>query len=166
MMLGLPFSFYYQSDDVLAILISSFLTSSIGLLTWFFTKNSERKDVGKREGYLIVTFGWILMSAFGAIPFVVHGSIPSYTDAFFETVSGFTTTGASILPRVEILPYGLMFWRSMTHWIGGMGIIVLSIAILPLLGIGGMQLYQRTNFIRALEKPPKDFGQFIFFLLR
>ena len=82
------------------------------------------------------------MSAFGAIPFVVHGSIPSYTDAFFETVSGFTTTGASILPRVEVLPYGLMFWRSMTHWIGGMGIIVLSIAILPLLGIGGMQLYQ------------------------
>jgi len=142
MMLGLPFSFYYQSDDVFAILISSILTSSIGLLTWFFTKNSERKDVGKREGYLIVTFGWILMSAFGAIPFVVHGSILSYTDAFFETVSGFTTTGASILPRVEVLPYGLMFWRSMTHWIGGMGIIVLSIAILPLLGIGGMQLYQ------------------------
>ena len=81
MMLGLPFSFYYQSDDVFAIIISSVLTSSIGLLTWFFTKNSERKDVGKREGYLIVTFGWILMSAFGAIPFVVHGSIPSYTDA-------------------------------------------------------------------------------------
>ena len=77
MMLGLPFSFYYQSDDVFAIIISSVLTSSIGLLTWFFTKNSERKDVGKREGYLIVTFGWILMSTFGAIPFVVHGSIPS-----------------------------------------------------------------------------------------
>ena len=142
MMLGLPFSFYYQSDDVFAILISSILTSVVGLLTWFFTKNSERKDVGKREGYLIVTFGWILMSAFGAIPFVVHGSIPNYTDAFFETVSGFTTTGASILPRVEVLPYGLMFWRSLTHWIGGMGIIVLSIAVLPLLGIGGMQLYQ------------------------
>ena len=142
MMLGLPFSFYYQSDDVFAILISSILTSVVGLLTWVFTKNSERKDVGKREGYLIVTFGWILMSAFGAIPFVVHGSIPNYTDAFFETVSGFTTTGASILPRVEVLPYGLMFWRSLTHWIGGMGIIVLSIAVLPLLGIGGMQLYQ------------------------
>jgi trk system potassium uptake protein TrkH len=142
MMLGLPFSFYYQSDDVFAILISSILTSVVGLLTWFFTKNSERKDVGKREGYLIVTFGWILMSAFGAIPFVVHGSIPNYTDAFFETVSGFTTTGASILPRVEVLPNGLMFWRSLTHWIGGMGIIVLSIAVLPLLGIGGMQLYQ------------------------
>jgi trk system potassium uptake protein TrkH len=142
MMIGLPFSFYYQTDDVMAIIISSILTSAVGLLTWFFTRNSERKDVGKREGYIIVTFGWILMSAFGAIPFVVHGSIPSYTDAFFETVSGFTTTGASILPRVEVLPYGLMFWRSMTHWIGGMGIIVLSIAILPLLGIGGMQLYQ------------------------
>ncbi|MCK7523260.1 MAG: hypothetical protein MZV64_39160 [Ignavibacteriales bacterium] len=98
--------------------------------------------MGKREGILIVTLGWVLMSAFGAIPFVVHGSTPNYTDAFFETVSGFTTTGASILPRVEVLPYGLMFWRSLTHWIGGMGIIVLSIAVLPLLGIGGMQLYQ------------------------
>ncbi|HEX9250711.1 MAG TPA: potassium transporter TrkG [Ignavibacteriaceae bacterium] len=142
MMLGLPFSIYYKSNDIPVILFSGITTSSIGFTAWFTTRKTDRHEVGKREGYIIVTLGWILMSAFGAIPFVIHGSISSYTDAFFETVSGFTTTGASILPKVEVLPYGLMFWRSMTHWIGGMGIIVLSLAILPLLGIGGMQLYQ------------------------
>ncbi|MCU0342921.1 MAG: TrkH family potassium uptake protein [Ignavibacterium sp.] len=142
MMVGIPFSIYYKSDDIQAILLAGISTSFVGGSAWFLTRKSDRSEVGKREGYIIVTLGWILMSAFGATPFVIHGSIPSYTDAFFETMSGFTTTGASILKEVEVLPYGLMFWRSMTHWIGGMGIIVLSIAILPLLGIGGMQLYQ------------------------
>lgn len=142
MMLGIPFSIYYSDDDILSLILSGSVTSIIGLTAWLLTRKSDKSDVGKREGYLIVTLGWILMSAFGAIPFVVHGSIPSYTDAYFETMSGFTTTGASILKVVEVLPHGLLFWRSMTHWIGGMGIIVLSLAILPLLGIGGMQLYQ------------------------
>ena len=91
------------------------------------------------------------MSLFGAIPFVVHGSIPSYTDAFFETMSGFTTTGASILNDIESLPHGLLFWRSITQWLGGMGIIVLSLAILPILGIGGMQL-----FVAEVPGPTKD----------
>ena len=142
MMLGIPFSIYYGDDDILSLVLSGTITASIGLSAWFITRKSDKTEVGKREGYIIVTLGWILMSAFGALPFVIHGSIPSYTDAFFETISGFTTTGASILKEVEVLPYGLMFWRSMTHWIGGMGIIVLSLAILPMLGIGGMQLYQ------------------------
>ncbi|MFZ1520452.1 MAG: TrkH family potassium uptake protein [Ignavibacteriaceae bacterium] len=142
MMLGIPFSIYYGDDDILSLVLSGTITASIGLSAWFITRKSDKTEVGKREGYIIVTLGWILMSAFGALPFVIHGSIPSYTDAFFETISGFTTTGASILKKVEVLPYGLMFWRSMTHWIGGMGIIVLSLAILPMLGIGGMQLYQ------------------------
>lgn len=142
MMLGIPFSIYYNDDDILSLILSGSVTCITGLTAWLLTRKSDKADVGKREGYLIVTLGWILMSAFGALPFVVHGSIPSYTDAYFETMSGFTTTGASILKIVEVLPHGLMFWRSMTHWIGGMGIIVLSLAILPLLGIGGMQLYQ------------------------
>ncbi|HEX7358013.1 MAG TPA: TrkH family potassium uptake protein [Ignavibacteriaceae bacterium] len=141
MMLGIGFSIYYGDDDIASLLISGFGTSLIGALIWFITRKTDRLELGKREGYLIVSLGWVAMSLFGALPFVVHGSIPSYTDAFFETMSGFTTTGASILPNIEALPHGLLFWRSFTQWIGGMGIIVLSLAILPLLGIGGMQLY-------------------------
>ncbi|MFZ2323310.1 MAG: potassium transporter TrkG [Ignavibacteriaceae bacterium] len=142
MLFGIPFSIYYGDGDILTLVISGLTTSLIGIVMWLVNKKYDKQEISKREGFLIVTLGWIFMSAFGAIPFVIQGSIPSYTDAFFETMSGFTTTGASILKEVEVLPHGILFWRSMTHWIGGMGIILLSIAILPILGIGGMQLYQ------------------------
>lgn len=102
----------------------------------------SKYELRPKEGFVIVTFGWLLFAGIGAIPFILTGAIPSYTDAFFETMSGFTTTGATILTDVEILPQGLLFWRSFTHWLGGMGIILLSLAILPLLGVGGMQLYK------------------------
>jgi trk system potassium uptake protein TrkH len=105
-----------------------------------FTRH-HRKEMNKREGYMVVSFGWLIMSLSGTLPYVLTGSIPDFTNAFFETMSGYTTTGASILNDIEIVPKGVLFWRSLTHWIGGMGIIVLAIAILPLLGIGGMQLF-------------------------
>ena len=141
MMLGISFSIYYGDDDILALLGAGLLTSITGITIWFFTRKTDKLDLGKREGYLIVTLGWVCMSLFGALPFIFNGSIPNFSNAFFETMSGFTTTGATILTNVEAMPHGLLFWRSFTQWIGGMGIIVLSIAILPLLGIGGMQLY-------------------------
>lgn len=141
MMFGIPFSIYYGDNDIAVLLETGLGTSLFGFSVWFQTRKADKSDLGKREGYLIVTLGWVLMSLFGALPFVLHGSIPNYSDAFFETMSGFTTTGASILSDIESLPHGLLFWRSFTQWIGGMGIIVLSLAILPLLGIGGMQLY-------------------------
>jgi trk system potassium uptake protein TrkH len=97
--------------------------------------------INKREGFLVVSLAWVSISIFGTLPFLISGTIPSFTNAFFETISGFTTTGATILTDIEVLPKGILFWRSMTHWIGGMGIIVLSITVLPFLGIGGMQLY-------------------------
>lgn len=150
MMLGIPFSLYYGDDDVLVLLLCGFGTSLIGGLLVLLTKDHE-KELRKREGYIVVSSGWIVMSIFGAIPFVIHGAIPSYTDAFFETISGFTTTGASILNNIEELPHGLLFWRSITQWLGGMGIIVLSIAVLPILGIGGMQL-----FVAEVPGPTKD----------
>jgi trk system potassium uptake protein TrkH len=112
----------------------------IGVVAMFFTRG-HKKEVNRREGYLIVTFGWISMAASGVLPYLFSGAIPDITNAFFETMSGYTTTGASIIDNIEILPEGILFWRSLTHWIGGMGIIVLAIAILPLLGIGGMQLF-------------------------
>lgn len=141
MMLGISFSIYYGDDDILALLGAGLLTSITGITIWFFTRKTDKLDLGKREGYLIVTLGWVCMSLFGALPFIFHRSIPNFSNAFFETMSGFTTTGASILTNIESMPHGLLFWRSFTQWIGGMGIIVLSLAILPLLGIGGMQLY-------------------------
>ena len=141
MMLGIPFSIYFGDDDIPALLIAGIGTSLTGFSFWFTTRKTNKLDLGKREGYLIVTLGWVAMSIFGSLPFIIHGYIPSPTDAFFETMSGFTTTGASILSDIESMPHGLLFWRSFTQWIGGMGIIVLSLAILPLLGIGGMQLY-------------------------
>ena len=141
MLVGLPFSLYYGSSDIVPLLAASGLTLMVGLGGWAATRMSDRTNIGKREGYLVVTLGWIIMSLFGALPFLLSGAIPNFTDAFFETISGFTTTGASILNDIESIPEGILFWRSMTHWIGGMGIIVLSLAILPILGIGGMQLF-------------------------
>ncbi len=138
---GIPFSIYYGHDDIISIIISAVITIIAGITLWFLSKDADRQQLGKREGYIIVSLGWLTMAAFGTIPFIIHGSIPSYTDAFFETMSGFTTTGATILKDIESLPAGLLFWRSLTQWLGGMGIIVLSLAILPLLGIGGMQLF-------------------------
>jgi trk system potassium uptake protein TrkH len=148
---GITFSIYYNSNDIPALIISGTITSLSGLIIWLFTRKSDRKELGKREGYIIVTASWLVMSLFGSLPFVIHGSIPNFTDAFFETMSGFTTTGASILTNIEAMPYGLLFWRSLTQWLGGMGIIVLSIAILPILGIGGMQL-----FMAEVPGPTKD----------
>ena len=138
---GIPFSIYYGHDDIASLLISAAITVIIGALFLMLTKDADRQQLGKREGYVIVSLGWLSMSIFGSIPFMIHGAIPNFTDAFFETMSGFTTTGATILRDIEVLPAGLLFWRSLTQWLGGMGIIVLSLAILPLLGIGGMQLF-------------------------
>ncbi|MFH2142417.1 MAG: TrkH family potassium uptake protein [Bacteroidota bacterium] len=133
-------SLIYRESDFWPLIISSSISIFVGFFCWLFNRNITR-EVGTREGYIVVSIGWILFSVFGAIPFYLSGAIPSYTDAFFETMSGFTTTGASILNDIEAIPHGLLFWRSLTQWLGGMGIIVLSLAILPLLGIGGMQLF-------------------------
>jgi trk system potassium uptake protein TrkH len=142
MLTGIPFSIYYGGDDIPALLISGLGIILFGTILWFTTKVTQVTEISKRDAYLIVTLGWLAISIFSTLPFLIHGSIPNFTDAFFEMMSGFTTTGSSILNDVESLPHGLLFWRSMTHWLGGMGIIVLSLAILPLLGIGGMQLFQ------------------------
>ncbi|HOX77218.1 MAG TPA: TrkH family potassium uptake protein [Bacteroidales bacterium] len=141
MLTGLPFSLYYQDDKPFTLLYSFIITSASGGILLFFTRSDKDNTINKREGFLVVSLAWVVMSLFGTVPFLLSGAIPSFTDAFFETMSGFTTTGASILSDVEVLPKGILFWRSMTHWIGGMGIIVLTIIILPFLGIGGMQLY-------------------------
>jgi len=139
MLLPIPFSLYYGDSDSIALLQGAGLTFLSGIILFFVTKFRELRT---KNGFAIVTLGWIAFALFGSLPFMFSGHIPSFTNAFFETMSGFTTTGATILTDIESLPHGLLFWRSFTHWIGGMGIIVLSLAILPFLGVGGMQLFK------------------------
>jgi len=140
MLLAAILSAVYKDGATLAITLASISTMFAGVFAMYYTRG-HRKEVKKKEGYIIVTFGWIVMSISGMLPYIFSGAIPDITNAFFETISGYTTTGASIIDDIEAMPEGILFWRSLTHWIGGMGIIVLAIAILPLLGIGGMQLF-------------------------
>lgn len=140
MLIAALMSWIYGDGVGVQMLMAGITTLAIGGSTMLATKN-HRKEISKKDGYVIVTFGWIFMSLAGTLPYVFTASIPSFTNAFFETMSGYTTTGATILNDIESMPEGVLFWRSITHWIGGMGIIVLAIAILPLLGIGGMQLF-------------------------
>ena len=140
MLISTLISLIYNDGVTLQLFIAGIATLFIGGLTMYRTKD-HRKELNKREGYIVVAFGWIVMSLSGTLPYIVTEAIPSFTDAFFETMSGYSTTGASILNDIEVIPKGVLFWRSTTHWIGGMGIIVLAIAILPLLGVGGMQLF-------------------------
>jgi trk system potassium uptake protein TrkH len=150
MLLSAGISLLYGEYDLPYHLISAaicvVLGGSASVVLWKAPKN-----IGKREGYLIVALVWVVFSIFGLLPFYLSGAIPSYTDAFFETMSGFTTTGSSILNDIEALPHGLLFWRSLIQWLGGMGIIVLSLAILPVLGVGGMQM-----FIAEVPGPAPD----------
>jgi trk system potassium uptake protein TrkH len=137
---GLPFSWYYGSGDGLSLFVSGLITITCGVPLWFL-RMPKRGAIHKREGYLIVALGWFAMVCFGMLPYLVSGVIPTVPDALFETVSGMTTTGASVLTDIEIQPKGILYWRSLTQWIGGMGIIVLTVAIFPLLGIGGIELF-------------------------
>lgn len=131
---------YYRESDLSAFLISAAITAGTGVIVFLFGKNAEPK-ISRRDGYVVVSFAWVFFSLFGMLPFYLSGYIPSITDAFFETMSGFTTTGASILDNIESLPHGLLFWRSMTQWIGGLGIVFFTIAVLPIFGVGSVQLF-------------------------
>lgn len=131
--------------------VTALLACGAGGAAWYVLGGrkppGERPEVRAREGFAIVALAWLVLSLVGALPFVLGGVLGSYTDAFFETMSGFTTTGATILggvtnPSIEEIPNAFLFWRSLAHWLGGMGIIVLTLAILPILGIGGMQLFK------------------------
>jgi trk system potassium uptake protein TrkH len=141
MVFPLVVSWLYGEKEIGAFLLSIGITALAGFLL-YLPVPKKRGDITRRQAFLIVTFGWISASIFGALPFYLSGAINSPIDALFETVSGFTTTGSSILTAIDAFPKALHFWRAMIQWLGGMGIILLSIAILPFLGVGGMQLYR------------------------
>ena len=152
MLTAIPFALYYGEDSWKGILVSSLINSLVGFIFYYKTKDIRTKDLKRRDGYLIVTTSWIFMCIFGTLPYIFTNQIPDISNAFFETVSGYTTTGATILDDIEALDYSVLYWRSLTQWIGGMGIIVLAVAILPFLGIGGMQLFVAEAPVFSLDK--------------
>ncbi len=133
-------SLFYMDGDTPGIFLAAAVTAGAGFLTYHFTR--FKGEIGSREGFAIVTFVWVSAGVFGALPFLFTGTIRGFIPAVFESISGFSTTGATVFTDIEALPHGILFWRSLTHWLGGMGIIVLAIAILPYLGVGGMQLFK------------------------
>jgi len=140
MLFPLLYAVYYQEPVINAFLFSMAITSLSGLLLWKFY--SSKEPIGHKEGFAIAALGWIFAAGFGALPFLFAGTFPSFIDAYFESMSGFTTTGATVLVPIEGNPYSILFWRDFIQWLGGMGIIVLVVAILPALGAGGMQLFK------------------------
>lgn len=133
-------SFYYRESDMLDFWKAGGITAGAGLLLAALGKGGERQ-LTRRDGYVLVSFAWVVFSLFGMLPFYIGGYIPDITNAFFETMSGFTSTGTTILDDIESLPHGILFWRSMTQWIGGLGIIMFTIAVLPIFGISGLQVF-------------------------
>ena len=156
-MLGIcvAISAYYQEDDLLSFLIAAILTISMGFILKYLGRNANN-NLSRRDSYFLVTSAWVIFSLFGMLPFLIGGFIPNVTDAFFETMSGFTTTGATILDDVERLPHGILYWRTQTQWIGGLGIVFFTIAILPsMVGSGSVKVFsaEATGPMRSKMHP-------------
>ena len=147
-------AFYYHEDDQIAFLMSLLITFGSGFFFLLWGRNAENV-LSRKDAFLLVTAVWVIFSVFGMFPFLIHGCIPNLTDAFFETMSGFTTTGASIIDDVEVLPHGILFWRSLMQWIGGLGIVFFTIAILPSLVGGSVKVFaaEATGPIKAKMHP-------------
>lgn len=152
MMAATVVSFYYEETAGDAILISSAITFISGILIRLIGTDDYEKPIGKRESFLAVSLTWVILSAFGMLPFYLSGAIPDISNAYFETMSGFSTTGASILTNIDEMPLGLLFWRSITQWIGGIGIIVFALAVLPMLGGNASVLYDAETTGIAHER--------------
>ena len=142
MLLPIICSLYYGEDDLNAIAYPALFSVSIGFFIW--RRFRQHHELNIKDGFFIAVFGWILISAISAVPFMIHGSIPSFTDAFFEMMSGYTTSGATILEDIEVVPHGLLFWRSQTHLLGGMGFLTLTIIFLPH-GMGGVRIFRAES---------------------
>ena len=143
---------YGERDAVVGFAVASGIALACALSGFVSFRSYRDAALLTRDGFLVVVLSWLVVCAFGALPYVISGSIPRYPDAFFETMSGFTTTGATLLTDIESLPRSVLFWRSLTQWLGGMGIVVLTVAILPRLGIGGLKLMRTEAPGPTLEK--------------
>ena len=142
MLIPFAVALLYGEQDLYADFLIPIIATIGGTVLILLLVRPRATELRVRDGFLLVSLSWIGVSLIGALPFWLSGAIPRYVDSFFETMSGFTTTGASILTEIETLPRSLLFWRSLTHWLGGMGIIVLTLALFPILGIGGLKLFR------------------------
>ncbi|WP_300350707.1 potassium transporter TrkG, partial [uncultured Alcanivorax sp.] len=142
MMPPVAVSYWYQEGSEGPFLVSFVITLLLGLALWLpFFKHKE--ELQTRDGFLVVTLFWSVLGVIGALPLYISNDVPvGFTDAVFESVSGLTTTGATILSGIDFLPKSILFYRQQLQWLGGMGVVVLAVAILPMLGVGGMQLYK------------------------
>lgn len=150
-------SLIYGQDDALPFVVSILITATVGVLMYLIRVKTN--NFYSRDGFAVVALAWILLSVFGSLPFFISGAIPSPMDAFFETVSGFSTTGSSILKDIESLPRGILFWRSFTHWIGGMGVLVLTLAVLPSVGASSFHIMKAEATGPSTEKLVPKLGQ-------
>ena len=137
---SIALSFYYNESIINTYMYTLVAMLGVGSLFAYIGKGKER-NISRKDGYIVVTAWWVIFSIFGAIPYYLSGAVPSITDAFFETMSGFSTTGATILTDIEALPKSLLFWRSMTHWVGGLGIMFFTVAVFPIFGLGDINLF-------------------------
>lgn len=144
-------SFFYGEDDLISFLQTAAFTTSIGAILIAVSKGAK-KQLGRRDGFFIVALAWLIVSIFGTIPFYHSGYIPNLADAYFESISGFSSTGSTILDNIEEFPHGLLFWRSLSQWVGGLGIIVFTIAILPLFGVSSIQLFAAESSSPSYDK--------------
>ncbi len=142
MVIPMMFSWYFREQSLRAFIHSFVVTSGVGIILGLACRGKKVEIISQREGMAIVAIGWTVAGLFAALPFYLGGVFETFIDAFFESVSGFTTTGASVMTDVEAVPKGMLLWRSLIQWLGGMGIIVLFVAVIPFLGVGGMQLYK------------------------
>ena len=151
---SLAISLIYGDGDWAALLVPLGILPVLGAPPWLLVRSEDKANLRPREGFVTVAFAWILLSVFGALPFVFSGVIPDFAGALFESVSGFTTTGATVIDNFDNLPRGIMFWRSFTHWIGGMGVLVLTLALLP-------KMTGRTSHLMRAESPGPSFSKIL-----
>ncbi len=152
MLLPAGYAFFTNGREFSDLLSASFTTIGAGLLSFYVTNRNLNRELQVREAFIMVSFAWISICLFGALPYIFNHSMAGFIDALFESVSGFTTTGASILQDIEALPRGILLWRSSTHWMGGMGVIVLALAVLPILKFGGTSLFSAEASVVVQEK--------------
>ena len=173
MLLVLPVCYFHHGINAFSMPIAALITAMTGFVLCFSTRKKHGQRINHREGVITICLSWLVLSVFGGLPFLLSKSVPNFTDAFFEALSGFTTTGATILTNIEAVPKDILLWRSMTQWIGGLAIIVFAVALIPFLSVGGMQLFMtEMNGInydklhpRIMHTAKRLWGLYIFFTL-
>lgn len=168
-----PVTYFHHGINAFSMPFSALITVLTGFVLCFSTRGRKGQKLTPQEGVITISVSWVVLSAFGGLPFLLSKSVPNFTDAFFEALSGFTTTGASILTNIEVVPKDILLWRAMTQWIGGLAIIVFAVVLIPFLSVGGMQLFMtEMNGInydklhpRTMHTAKRIWGLYIFFTL-